>query len=118
MKNSEPILNRFIDLVEKKFCSYKMVNQYADELAITPNYLSEVIKRSSGFSASCFIHNRVVLEAKRIAINSDYTMKEIAFQIGFEDPSQFSKFFKLKTGTTFSEFRRKYQKGIKYNSIN
>ena len=109
IKADQPILDRFLDLVEKKFCSYKMVNQYADELAITPNYLSEVVKRSSGFSASYFIHHRVILEAKRIAVNSDYTMKEIAFRIGFEDPFQFSKFFKLKTGTTFSEFRKKHQ---------
>ncbi|MCE7060225.1 AraC family transcriptional regulator [Dyadobacter sp. CY343] len=104
--NCQVIFECFKELLEKRFLVYKLVSQYADELAITPNYLSEVVKRSSGFSASYFIHQRVILEAKRIAMTSQLSMKEIAFQIGFEDPSQFSKFFKSKTGKTFSEFRK------------
>lgn len=106
LTSAQPIFENFIGLVERKFATHKLVNQYADELAVTPNYLSEVVKRSSGFSASHFIHQRVILEAKRMAVTSDVSMKEIAFRIGFEDACQFSKFFKLKTGSTFSEFRR------------
>jgi AraC family transcriptional activator of pobA len=104
--STQPIFENFIGLVEKKFATHKLVNQYADELAVTPNYLSEVVKRSSGFSATHFIHKRIILEAKRMAVTSDVSMKEIAFQIGFEDACQFSKFFKLKTGSNFSDFRK------------
>lgn len=100
------IFENFIGLVEKKFSTHKLVSQYADELAVTPNYLSEVVKRSSGFSASHYISRRVILEAKRLALISDFSMKEIAFRVGIEDSCQFSKFFKLNTGATFSEFRK------------
>lgn len=103
--NNQIIFKNFLHLVEEKFRTLKLVGEYATALAVTPNYLSEVVKRTSGNSASHYIHKRIILEAKRLMVTSDASMKEIGFQIGFDDSSQFSKFFKLKTGFTFSEFR-------------
>lgn len=111
-RNNQIIFKNFLLLVEEKFRTLKLVSDYADELAVSPNYLSEVVKRSSGNSASYYIHKRIILEAKRLMATSEVSMKEIGFEIGFEDSSQFSKFFKLKTGFTFSEFRRHIRSAV------
>ena len=100
------LAKKFLSLLEKQFTSKKMVADYADQLAVTPNYLNEVIKKVSGFPASHHIQQRIVLEAKRQAAYSDISMKEIAWHLGFDDVAHFSKFFKNVSGTSFSDFRK------------
>src|SRR4030095_2999629 len=96
----------FMDLLEKNFREKKMVFEYAAQLSVTPNYLNGIIKKNTGFSAGHHIRQRVVLEAKRLGWYSDAGMKEIAYSLGFEDSSHFSKFFKAVAGMNFSEFKR------------
>ena len=100
------LAKKFLSLLEKQFASKKMVADYADQLAVTPNYLNEVIKKVSGFPASHHIQQRIVLEAKRQAAYSDISMKEIAWHLGFDDVAHFSKFFKNVSGSSFSDFRK------------
>jgi AraC family transcriptional regulator, transcriptional activator of pobA len=99
------LVSQFVYLVDKKFKSQKMVSAYAGELAVTPNYLNEVTKRLTGFSAGHHIRRRVILEAKRLGRYSDHCMKEIAYHLGFADSAHFSKFFKTVSGTNFTEFK-------------
>jgi AraC family transcriptional activator of pobA len=100
------LVKNFISLVEKKFMTYKLVKQYAGELAVTPNYLNEIVKRISGYSAGYHIRQRVVLEARRRAAYSDVSMKEIAYHLGFDDIAHFSKFFKTVYGKNFTDFKK------------
>lgn len=100
------LIRRFLALVEQHFTSRRMVSDYAYELAVTPNYLNEVVKKTTGSSASDHIKQRVVLEAKRQAAYTDVSMKEIAFGLGFEDVAHFSKYFKNATGINFSDFKK------------
>ena len=95
-----------MESLEKKFKEKKMVADYAAELFITPNYLNGIIKKMTGFSAGYHIRQRVVLEAKRLGRYSDAGMKEIAYSLGFEDSSHFSKFFKAVAGMNFSDFKK------------
>jgi len=104
-RNTE-LLQKFMCSLEKKYKTQKMVSEYAFELHVTPNYLNEIIKKMTGFSASFHIRNRVILEAKRLCRYSDHCMKEIAYHLGFSDSAHFSKFFKSITGTNFSEFKK------------
>jgi AraC-like DNA-binding protein len=104
-KNIE-LVKRFLSLLEKQYSTKKMVSDYADELAVTPNYLNEVVKKVSGFPASHHIQQRIVLEAKRQAAWSDISMKEIAYGLGFDDVAHFSKFFKNVSGASFTDFRK------------
>jgi AraC-like DNA-binding protein len=92
--------------VEQKFITHKKVTEYADHLAVTPNYLNEIVKRASGFPASHHIQQRIVLEAKRHATYSDSSMKEIAYHLGFDDIAHFSKFFKNVVGQSFTDFKK------------
>lgn len=104
-RNIEMVKNFFTSL-EKNFITKKMVADYAAELAVTPNYLNEIVKKVSGFPASEHIKQRVVLEAKRHAAYSGVSMKEIAYGLGFEDVAHFSKYFKHATGMNFSDFKK------------
>ncbi len=75
-------------------------------LFVTPNYLNEIIKKITGYSAGYHIRQRITLEAKRMALYSDNSMKEIAYNLGFLDCAHFSKFFKTITGSNFTEFKK------------
>lgn len=102
---SKNLVKRFKDLVEKNYTEWHQVKNYADILSITPNYLNEVIKSSVNISAKDFIQQRITLEAKRMVVYTDKSAKEIGFDLGFEDPAHFSKFFKSNTGQSLAEFR-------------
>jgi AraC family transcriptional activator of pobA len=102
------IYHKFMDTLENRYMTYKQVSDYAEELAVSASYLSEVVKRVTGFPASYHIQQRVLLEAKRKVLCKKVPMKQIAFDLGYEDPSTFSKFFKTYTGGTFSDFRMLY----------
>ena len=99
------IVKNFKTIVEKNYTSSHQVKYYAESLNVTPNYLNEVIKSSINVSAKDFIQNRLILEAKRMALFTDKSGKEIGFDLGFEDPSHFSKFFKSNTGQSLQDFK-------------
>lgn len=100
------LVKKFFTIVENKYISLKKVTEYAEHLAVTPNYLNEIVKKVSGFPASHHIQQRIVLEAKRHATYSDSSMKEIAYNLGFDDIAHFSKFFKNVSGQSFTDFKK------------
>jgi AraC-like DNA-binding protein len=104
-RNTE-ILQSFMNLLDKNYKDHKMVSDYADQLSVTPNYLNEVVKKSTGQSAGYHIRQRVANEAKRQAVHPNNCMKKIAYDLGFCDLAHFSKFFKNTTGTNFSDFKK------------
>ena len=93
-------------LVNKNFIQNKMVNDYASDLFVTPNYLNSVVKKVTGYSASYHIQQRIILEAKRLALDPEINMKEIGYKLGYEDVAHFSKFFKINGGVNFTNFRK------------
>lgn len=100
------LVQKFMDLLNTNFTAMRMVADYAKQLAVTPNYLNESIKKATGYPASYHIRQRIALEAKRKAAYSDVCMKEIAYYLGFSDSAHFSKFFKNTTGMNFTDFKR------------
>ena len=80
------------------------------QLAVTPNYLNSVCKSISGKTAGEIIRNRIVLEAKRLLVNSQFTISQIAFELNFEDNSYFTKFFKSNAGISPLDFRKNLNK--------
>jgi AraC-like DNA-binding protein len=94
--------------LEENFTSLHQVQDYAGLMAITEKFLNDLCKRSSGKTASELIHERIILEARRLITHSELNNKEIAHFLNFDDPSHFSKFFKRKTGDSPSDFRKKH----------
>lgn len=106
------LVRKFSALLKKNITTQKLVSDYASALFVTPAYLNQVVKKISGFTASHLIQQQIILEAKRQALYSDASMKEIAYNLGFTDLFHFSKFFKKNSGTNFSSFRKKSNKII------
>lgn len=104
--SNQRLFNRFISLVDKKFKTCKRVSEYADLLLVTPNHLNHAVRNTAGNTAGHYIRQRVVLEAKRQAVYSDCSMKELAWELGFQDIYHFSKFFKKETGDNFTTFKK------------
>ena len=100
------LVQKFMSLLDKHFKMEKKVSGYADLLFVTPNYLNEIIKKTTGYSAGYHIRQRIVLEAKRQATFSNICMKQIGYHLGFNDMAHFSKFFKSATGMNFTDFKK------------
>ncbi len=100
------ITNRFFKLVSETGTMQKRINDYARELQVSPNNLGRIIKKSIGVSPISYVHQRFILSAKKLALETPLSMKEIAYKLGFEDAAHFSKFFKSNTGSNFSQFKR------------
>jgi AraC-like DNA-binding protein len=96
---------RFKQLIIEKYKELKQVKAYAALLHITPLYLNEVVKEISGFSASHWINQEILLEAKRMLYYTPLDVKEIAYALGYDDHAYFSRFFKKHTGITALVFR-------------
>lgn len=102
---TKPVLFKYHALVDAHFKEQKSVTFYAEQLNITPNYLTILCKRYFHVPATFLIQNRVILEAKRLMQVSEKSVKEIAFELGFSDLAYFSNFFKDKTGLSPRVFR-------------
>ena len=100
------IWNRFSLLIEQKFKTEHKVTYYASELGIAPRKLGEIVRLYTGKYVSEVIDERLITEAKRMILFSDRTIKEVAFELGFEEHSYFSKVFKKLARKTPAEFRR------------
>ncbi|RZK54437.1 MAG: helix-turn-helix domain-containing protein, partial [Pedobacter sp.] len=101
-KNSynHTLLKSFQRLIETNYAELKLPKQYAELLYITPNHLNELCNDFLGVSAGTLIRDRVILEAKRLLINLDLMVSEIADKLNFSDQSYFIKFFKKYEGIT------------------
>lgn len=97
---------RFRQLLEKHFRKIHTVKEYAEMLHVSTRTLSHYVAQSAHLTPLQVINDRVVLEAKRQLQHSTLSIKEIGYQLGFEDPSYFVKFFKRMTGQMPKEFRK------------
>lgn len=98
-------VEEFKKLIESHFRKEHSVNFYAKELNTTPKNLTMSISRAIGKSPGNLIQDRLILEAKRYLAYSELSVSEIGFEIGFEDPNYFSRFFRTHTQESPLEFR-------------
>jgi AraC family transcriptional activator of pobA len=103
----EIITKAFKSLLEHHFTIVKSPTAYAKSLNISPPYLNECVKSTTGHSVSYQIQQRVVLEAKRLLYHSNKSVKEIAGVLGYDDYSYFTRLFVKITGMTPLAFRSK-----------
>jgi len=86
------------------------VNYYASLLNVTPNHLNKSIKAATGKSATNWIDETIMLEAKYLLYQTTFSVSEIAMQVGHEDQSYFSRFFKKHEGMTPVQYRKMIDK--------
>lgn len=97
----------FKDLLEAEYKSQKQVNYYAKQIIITEKRLNQATAKVLGKSPKEIVDDRVLLEAKRILAHTTESVKEIAYHLGFEEPTNFIKYFKKHASVTPTEFREK-----------
>jgi AraC-like DNA-binding protein len=100
------LIRNFSLFLEANFKKEHEVKFYAAALNKSPKTLSNFFAMCHEPSPLKLIHNRIILEAKRYLHYTDKTSKEIAYELGFENPEHFSRFFKSNTGKNISAFRR------------
>jgi len=100
------LLQNFQQLIEKNYLTLRLPKEYAALLYITPNHLNALSHDLLGIPAGEVIRDRVILEAKRLLVNPELGIAEIASQLNFADNSYFTKFFKKQAGVTPEEFRK------------
>jgi AraC-like DNA-binding protein len=100
------LVRNFSMLVDKNFRNLHRVNEYADLLNKSSKTLSNAFKALGEKSPLQIIHERIILEAKKLLIYTDKSAKEIAFELGFTDPVQFARLFKNETGYAPVEFKK------------
>ncbi|MCC8114503.1 MAG: helix-turn-helix domain-containing protein, partial [Bacteroidales bacterium] len=98
-KRHMELYNRFIELVQKHFAQEHKIGFYADKLCITPKYMSQIIYKVSGRFAKDFIRDSLVIEAK-VLLKSGMPIQDVAYELNFNSPTFFSRFFKEATGST------------------
>ncbi|PQJ12820.1 AraC family transcriptional regulator [Flavipsychrobacter stenotrophus] len=103
------ILFNFRKLLNTYFAEKRLPKEYAEMLYITPNHLNALCNDLLGIPAGELIRDRVLLEAKRLLVNVDVSISEIAYQLNFADNSYFSKFFKKYAGVTPEDFRKSFK---------
>ncbi|WP_207536330.1 helix-turn-helix domain-containing protein [Desertivirga arenae] len=98
----------FRDLLEGNFKHQKQVNFYASKLSVTEKRLNQATSKILGKTVKQVIDERVMLEAKRLLAHTTDSIKEVGFTLGFEEPTNFIKYFKKHNSSTPFEFRENF----------
>jgi AraC family transcriptional regulator of adaptative response / methylphosphotriester-DNA alkyltransferase methyltransferase len=117
VKRSEEITNAYFDfldshlsdIVEGKTTEMMQLNQIANALFLSHSHLTDTIQQTMGHHPCHFYDLKIIDQAKKLLMETDYSVAEIARKLTY-DPSNFSKFFKKFTGQTPGEVRKQYKK--------
>ncbi|MEM9076350.1 MAG: helix-turn-helix transcriptional regulator [Bacteroidota bacterium] len=93
------------ELVENECFDHKKVTYYASKMGVTPKTLSNITKKMIGKSAKAFIDEILILQIKRLLANTQLSISEIAYRSGFDEPTNFFKYFRKRTGYSPKSFR-------------
>lgn len=100
---------RFRDMLEANFSHWHQIGPYARELGCTQKSLNRATGDAVGLGAKDYVARRIILEAKRLLAHTDRPVYLIAEGLGFEEATNFSKFFRRKVGQAPAEFRAAYR---------
>tara|TARA_B100000780_G_scaffold254333_1_gene202395 strand:- start:6689 stop:7420 length:732 start_codon:yes stop_codon:yes gene_type:complete len=117
IKDKEAITNtkylnqflKFQNLIEKQWYKNKTALDYAKQLAVTPKTLNNIVKATIKKSAKSLIDDIVTTQIKHLLINTELSITEIAYQSGFNDPTNFFKYFKKNTTLSPAQFREAHK---------
>lgn len=105
------ILTRYKELVEKNFRAEKSMDFYAGKIGVSTQRLNQACKARSGKTSSELLYERTIIEAKRCLMYMEMTVAEIGYDLGFDDPAYFSRFFSQRVGQPPGAYRAKHSAG-------
>lgn len=104
---NDVVVEKLLNLIESNFRSQRLLNFYAEKLAMTSDHLNKQVKRITGLTAGRMIRQRVLTEAKRLLASSHQPINEIAYDLAYADPSHSVRCFRKDTGVTPRTFRER-----------
>lgn len=99
-------IRKFKTMIEQNFSQSISISGYASELGISSAQLNNICRQKVGKSALQIVHERTTLEAKRQLIYTSLNVSQIAYNLGFNDPAYFTRFFSKNTGQSPKQFRQ------------
>ncbi|HEY5825384.1 MAG TPA: helix-turn-helix transcriptional regulator [Cyclobacteriaceae bacterium] len=112
---SNDLLQKLEELLNEYFSKERSINEglpsvgyLAEQLNLTPSYLSDMLRSLTGQNAQQHIHEKLIEKAKEILSGTNLSVSEVAYTLGFEHSQSFSKLFKTKTSLSPLEFRRSF----------
>ena len=109
-ENYQDKLRKFEGLIDAHFREHKTANDYAELMNISEKHLNRISKACLNKTSTDLISDRMILEAKRLLLQSKWSVTQIASELGFKDNSYFNRFFKKRTSETPVGFLNKYKK--------
>lgn len=106
-KGQQALFTRFLTLIESHYTEHWPVSRYASRLGLSTERLNRLVRSEAGRSALDLVHERVAREACRRLMYVAAPISRVAFELGFEDPAYFCRFFKRRVGASPREFRRR-----------
>lgn len=100
---------KFQDLLEKNYSKSKQVSYYADKMGFSTKKLNTIVKYIANKPVKAFIDDVIIIKAKRFLLHSNLSVKEVAFKIGFKDPTNLYKYFKKHTRFTPEAYKKRYR---------
>ena len=108
----DTLVQRYRTLVEVNYRSHEPLAFYAGLLGVTPDHLARICKKVTGQSAVELLHERVMLEARRLLAYTPMAITDVAQQLGYHDPAYFTKFFTRQVGQTPTAYRTAVAAGV------
>lgn len=108
LPRSYSLTKRYKLLIEAHYLEFDSVQDYASRLFVTDRKLNEAVKATTGRTATQLIHDRILMEAKRLLAQSELSIAEIAYSLNFDDFAYFCRFFKKNLQLTPGEFKKKF----------
>jgi AraC-like DNA-binding protein len=105
LEKFETLLNTYFESDQPQRIGIPSVAYFANELHLSANYFGDLIKKETGQSAKDYLQNKTIEHAKKILFETDKTVNEIAFDLGFKYPQHFTRLFKQEVGQTPTAFR-------------
>lgn len=104
--DDQQLLYRFQTAIVKHFRESREVQFYANLLCLSPKYFGSVIKKHTGIAANEWITNYVIIQAKSwLRFRQDLSIQQVSYELGFQDPAAFTRYFKANVGVSPKEYR-------------
>jgi len=108
--SAQQLVNRFQNAVVNHYTKSRKVEYYANLLCLSPKYFGSIIKEQTGIAASVWISRYVVAKAKTLLhYRKDLSIQQVCYELGFQDPAAFTRYFKANAGMSPKEYRAQHE---------
>ncbi|WP_298545753.1 AraC family transcriptional regulator [uncultured Aquimarina sp.] len=106
------LLRELENLIDHNYISIRSATEYAEMMNISSKHLSDITRKALNKTITNLIHERIIIEAKRLLLYTDYTVSQVAYELEYLDKSYFLRFFKKNVGLTPETYRQQHLQNV------